>query len=152
MTQSKPLIKSRSSAIAGYPDLTSIVRFKSYARDLLKTFLHQLIDATRSRSDGPHEETSIRSTDAQSRLLIARKRNPMVTNQFRSFKNRSSQRRTCSRFVTKFSMFKESFRVPFVSLCSQLISTSIEYLKSNFHQERRKKSYLELHFHLRKLE
>ena len=69
---------------------------------------------------------------------------------FAFYKNGSSQRRTRSRSFAKFSMFREPNRVTFVSLCSQLISASIEHLNSNFDRERRKKSHLELHFCLQK--
>ena len=44
--------------------------------DLFDTMDLQPINATRSRSDSHHEETSIRSTNAQSRPLIAMKLHP----------------------------------------------------------------------------
>ena len=53
--------------------------------DLFDAMDLQPINATRSRSNGHHEETSIQSTDAQSRPLIAMKLHWTAENLFRSF-------------------------------------------------------------------
>ena len=53
--------------------------------DLFDAMDLQPINATRSQSNGHHEETSIRSTDARSRPLIVMKLHWTVENLFRSF-------------------------------------------------------------------
>ena len=58
--------------------------------------------------------------------------------------------RKSSRFFIKFSVCTSPFCVPFVSLCLQLISASIEYLISKSDRKNWKKSSFELHFRLRK--
>ena len=60
------------------------------------------------------------------------------------YKKRSSRRRTCSRFFIKFSLYTQSFCVPLVSNCSQLISAPFECVNFNFDRKKWKKSSLEL--------
>ena len=77
---------------------------------------------------------------------------PTATPNSKPFKFSSSGRRTSSRSFIKFIVCSQSNRVPFVSLCSQLISASIGCLISNFDRKNWKKSSLELHFCLQKIQ
>ena len=106
--------------------------------------ISDLIVIARSKSDD-HHKTPIRSTDTRSRPLIA-----IINSIWRSTSNSDFIKRVLRdvknrpRSNLKFSMFMNSFRVPFVSACSQLNSASIECIYFNFYWKTREKSSLEL--------
>ena len=103
------------------------------------------ISTLQLRSNGHQMETSIRETARhQSRPSRSTSSDPTAENQNRFYKNRSSWQKNCSRFFIKFSVYTQSFRVPLVSFCSQLISAPFECVNFNFDWKKWKKSSLEL--------
>ena len=89
--------------------------------------------------------TSIREMARhQSRPSRSTASNPTAENQNRFYKNCSSRRKNCPRLFIKFSVYTQSFRVPLVLFCSQLISAPFECVNFNFDRKKWKKSSLKL--------